>query len=121
MVKIQQKEYFEQKALELEELISGLYPELYTEPRIDPDEGTVALQAELRIPHFEGTFFVEWVYYVNEEDKDFAYECVIFTTEGEELGLVYSDSPMKAATECAQEVQKMLLETSGWLSSVFLE
>ena len=121
MVKIQQKEYFEQKAMELEELISGTYPELYTEPRIDPDEGTVALQAELRIPHFEGTFFVEWVYYVNEEDKDFAYECVIFTTEGEELGLVYSDSPTRAATECAQTVQKMLLETSGWLSSVFLE
>jgi hypothetical protein len=121
MVKIEQEEYFEQKALELEELISGLYPELSTVPRIDPDEGTVGLYAELRIPRFEGTFFVEWVHYINEEDEDFAYECAIYTAEGEDLGLVYSDSPVKAVTECAQTVQKMLLETSGWLSSVFLQ
>ena len=121
MVKIQQEEYFDQKALEFEELVSGLYPTLYAEPHIDRDEGTVTLQAELRIPFNEGIFFIEWVYNVNEEDKDFVYECAIFTMEGEELGLVYSDSPANAATNCALIVQEMFLETSDWLSSTFLE
>jgi len=120
MVRIQQREYFEQKVLELEELITGTYPALTTTSKINQGEELVSTQAEMRIPGYEGLFFVEWVHYINEEDPDFTYECVVFTAEGEELELVYSNNVVKATTECIRGVQEMLLSVSDWIDGIFL-
>jgi hypothetical protein len=121
MVRIQQKEYFEQKVLELEELIAGAYPTLWTTSRhIDLDRELISIQAEMRVPGYEGVYFVEWVHYVNEEEADLNYECAVITAEGEELNLVYSNSAVKATTKCMQGVQKMLLATSSWMNETFL-
>jgi hypothetical protein len=119
MVKITKLEYFEEKATDLEALVNSAFPQLETEAFIDQDEDSVSVQSELEVPGFEDTFFIEWIHSVNEEDPEQEYECSIFTAEGEELGVCYSNEFVRATLECVKETQELLMSVNNWLGSVF--
>ena len=53
MVKITKREYFEEKAVDLEALVNSAFPQLETEAFIDPDEGCVSVQSQLEVFGFE--------------------------------------------------------------------
>ena len=114
--KITQPAYFEEAAESLEEMVMTTYPSLYlSEPSILLDEGMVAIQADVPIPGREELFFIEWTLDLHEENKDYLFECSIFTAEGEELSSCFSSELRQATQQAIEECQDLLATLSDWL------